>query len=352
VYPPGMWSTTDELVELAKVLAEYGAVFTSHVRGSSETGIDSEKELITMGKKTGVRLQHSHHEAFGQKFWGNVYETVWQDEEARREGIDIAFDVIPYTYVNTYLTAIFPPWTLEGGVPKLIERLKNPETRERIRKDVSELIPIWPPWEAGRWSHNLIEATGWENTGILSIPSGRKKDWIGKTLIDIGRKIKKDPFDVAADLIVEEGAGVMAFYYGVTGERGLKYLLSHHLASGNSDAILTETGVPHAAAYGTFPRIVGHYGRELGLFSMEEAIRKVTSSAAKRLGIEKRGVLEVDMYADIVVFDHKRIIDKASIKDPKRYPEGIEYVFVNGEMVFEKGEYHKNLRSGMVLRRT
>jgi N-acyl-D-amino-acid deacylase len=351
VYPPGMWTSTDELVELAKVLAEYGAVYTSHVRGSSETGIDSEKELVTIAK-TGVRVQHSHHEAFGEKFWGNVYETVRIDEEARREGLDIAYDVIPYTYVNTYLTAIFPPWALEGGMPKLVERLKDPETRAKIKKDVTELIPIWPPWEPGRWPHNLVEAGGWENIGILSIPSGRKRDWIGKTLVEIGKKLKKDPFDVAADLIVEEGGGVMAFYLGVTGDRGLKFLLSHPLASGNSDAILTGTGVPHAAAYGTYPRIIGYYGRELGLYSLEEAVRKVTSSPARRLGLERRGILEAGMYADITVFDPKRIIDKASMKKPAQYPEGIEYVIINGQLVFEKGKYYKKLRAGKVLRRT
>jgi len=356
VYPPGMWSTTDELVELAKVLAEYGAVFTSHVRGSSETGIDSENELLTIARKTGARIQHSHHEAYGERFWDQLYDTIKIDEEARREGIDIAFDVIPYTSANTYLFAIFPPWALEGGMPKLIERLKNPETRKKIRRDIVETVPKWPPWEPGGWPHNFVEAAGWENVAIISIPSGKKQEYLGKSLAELGEELNKDPFDVAADLIIEEGGGVMMMLFGVSGDRktdeGIQYLLKHPLASINSDAILTGTGKPHPAAYGTFPRVIGYYARKLGLFTMEDAVRKATSAQAARIGIVDRGLIKPGMYADITIFDPNRITDKATYENPIQYSEGIEYVFVNGEMVFEKGEYHRELKSGKVIRRT
>jgi len=355
IYPPGMWTPTSELIELCSVVAKYGGIFTCHVRGSSETGVNSEKEIIEIAVKTGVRVQHSHHEAFGEKFWNQVKETTRLDEEARQKGIDIAFDVIPYTSANTYLLAIFPPWALEGGVPKLIERLKDPTTRAKIKKDVLELIPTWPPWKPGQWPHNLVEATGWENIDIISVPSGRKKDWEGKSLSQLGKTLGKDPFDVAADLIIEEGGGVMALYFGVTGNKetdeGVRFLLSHPLASVGPDAILTGVGKPHPAAYGSFPRIIGHYARDHRLFTMEDAVRKVTWMNATRIGIRDRGLVKTGMYADLAVFDPKKIRDRATYSNPTQYPEGIKHVIVNGRVVVEKEKHCPDVLAGHVLRR-
>jgi N-acyl-D-amino-acid deacylase len=353
IYPPGMWSTTDELAELAKVLAEYRAVFTSHVRGSSETGLDAERELIAIAKSSGVRVQHSHHEAFGRKFWSNLKATARMDEEAREKGLDIAFDVIPYTAANTYLTAIFPPWTMEGGFNALIQRLKDPKMRGRIKREVETLIPTWPPWKKGGWPHNLVEATGWENIDVISIPSGRKKTWIGKSLAELGKRMGKHPFDVAADLVIEEGGGVMALYWGVSGDRGtdegLRYLLSHRLASIGPDAILTGSGLPHPAAYGAFPKVIGHYCRDLKLFPLEEAVRKMTSLSAQRIGIRDRGLIALGMAADLVIFDLKKIIDRATYEKPFKPPSGIKYVIINGQVALSNGTVEKDLKPGKVL---
>ena len=247
-------------------------------------------------------------------------------------------------------------------MPKLVERLKDPETRKEIRRAILETVPKWPPWEPGGWPHNFVEAaswdnvSGWESVEIISIPSGKKRNWLGRSLAELGKMLNKDPFDVAADLIIEEGGGVMMMLFGVSGDRksdeGIQYLLKHPLASVNSDAILTGAGKPHPAAYGTFPRVIGHYGRDLGLFTMEEAVRKSTSAQASRIGITNRGLIKPGMYADITVFDPKRIIDKATYENPEQYSEGIEYVLINGQLVFEKGKYYKKLRAGKVLRRT
>lgn len=355
IYPPGMWTTTRDLVDLCHVVAQYGGVFTCHVRGSSETAIDSEREIIEIGRKTGVRVEHSHHEAFGKAHWPKVKETMRMDEDARTEGIDIAFDVIPYTTANTYLTAIFPPWALEGGFPKLVERLGDRETRSKIRLDVENKIPEWPPWKPGGWPHNLVEATGYDNIRLLYVGSEKNRKLLGKSLTEIGKMQNKHPFDVAADLVVEEKGDVMALYIGVTGdlkeEENLKLLLKHPLASIGPDAILLGKGIPHPAAYGSFPRVIGRYGRQMGLFSIEEAVRKMTSLPARRMGLKQRGLLWEGFYADIVVFNPETIIDNATYENPFQSPTGVEYVLINGKMVVDRAKHGTKVVAGRVLRR-
>jgi len=355
IYPPGMWATTEDLIDLCHVVARYGGVFTCHVRGSSETAIESEREIVEIGRKTGVRVEHSHSEAFGKAHWHKAQETMRLDEEARSQGIDIAFDVIPYTAANTYLTASFPPWSLEGGVPKLIERLSDEKTRAKIRDDVEHKIPEWPPWKPGGWPHNLVEATGWENIRLLYVGSEKNRKLLGKSLAEIGGLLGKHPFDAAADLILEEGGDAMALYMGVSGdlvdEEYLKRLLGHPLASIAPDAIVTGKGIPHPAAYGTFPRVVGRYGRDIKLFTIEEAVRKMTSLPSQRMRLKERGLLLGGYFADIVVFNPETIIDNATYDNPLQRPTGIEYVIINGKLVVERGKQNTKVLAGKVLRR-
>lgn len=355
IYPPGMWTTTEDLIDLCHVVARYSGVFTCHVRGSSETAIESEKEIIEIGRKTGVRVEHSHSEAFGKAHWPKVKETMRLDEEARREGVDIAFDVIPYTAANTYLTAIFPPWSLEGGVPKLIERLSDETTRAKIRYDVEHKVPEWPPWKPGGWPHNLVEATGWRNISLLYVGSEKNRKLLGKSLAEIGELLGKHPFDAAADIVTEEKGDVMALYMGVSGdledEEHLKLLLKHPLASIGPDAILTGKGIPHPAAYGSFPKVVGRYGRDRRLFTIEEAVRKMTSLPSQRMELKGRGLLLRGHFADIVVFNSETIIDNATYDNPFQSPTGIEYVIINGKLAVERGRHNKKVLAGKVLRR-
>jgi N-acyl-D-amino-acid deacylase len=303
-----------------------------------------------------VRVEHSHSEAFGRVHWPKVKDTMRLDEEARSEGTDIAFDVIPYTAANTYLTAIFPPWSLEGGVPKLIERLSDEKTRAKIRHDVEHKIPEWPPWKPGGWPHNLVEATGWGNIHLLYASSEKNGKLLGKSLAEIGGLLGKHPFDAAADLLIEERGDAMALYMGVSGdledEGYLKQLLRHPLASIGPDAIVTGKGIPHPAAYGSFPRVIGRYGRDMGLFTIEEAVRKMTSLPSQRMGLEERGLLLRGNFADIVVFNPETIIDNATYTDPFQRPTGIEYVLINGKLIVERGQHNTKVLAGRVLRRS
>ncbi len=354
IYAPGMYSDTDELIAISRPLKDFGGVFTSHIRGSSETLLPATREIIRVGEENGIAVEHSHFEAFGKENWPKIDEALRLHDEARARGVDITFDVIPYVAANTTLLAIYPPWAIEGGVGKLIERLGKKEVRGRIRRDIEETISSWPPWVPGAWPHNLVRATGWENVVIISVDSAVNKRLEGKSLAEIGREKGKAPFDVAADLTIEEQGRVMALYIGVSGDMGneewLKKIISHPRAAICTDAIITGRGVPHPAAYGAFPKVLGHYSRNLKLFPMEEAIRKMTSLSLQRFGIRDRGLIREGCFADITIFDEATVGEKGTYFDPAQFPQGIEHVIINGIPVLQNGKYNKKL-CGHVLRK-
>lgn len=355
IYSPGMWSTTDELIELCRIVAKYDGLFTCHARGFSALAVPAQRETIEIGEKTGVSVQHSHHQAFGKPHWGKIEQMIKMVEEAREKGVDIAFDVIPYTTANTTILAIYPPWSLEGGVPQLIERLKNPEIRAKIKKDIEETVPTWPPWGPGGWPHNIAKATGWENIILIFVPSEKNKPLEGKSLAELGKKTGKHPFDAISDLVIEEGGNIMALYVGLSGDlttdEPLFAFLKHPLGAIVSDAILLGKGIPHPGAYGCYPRTLGHYARELKLFTLEEAVRKITSLPAERLKLRDRGLIVEGMSADITIFNPIKVKEKATYENPFQYPEGIEYVIINGKIVVEKGEHDTKVLAGKVLRK-
>jgi N-acyl-D-amino-acid deacylase len=354
IYAPGMFATTDELTRLAKVLHPRDRLFTFHVRGSSETLMPAAAEVVEVAKRGGVRVQHSHLEAFGKRFWPQVEGTLELHERARSDGVDHGFDVIPYTAANTTFLAILPPWSLDGGVPKLLDRLGDPETRERIKRDIEQVIPQWPTWTAGGWPHNLIEATGWANTWIMWVESEKNKSFEGKSLARLAEETGKDPFDVAADLILEEKGQVTALYFGVSGDQeeewALRQILQHPNAAIETDAFSLGRGTPHPALYGSFPRVLGQYVREERLIPLEEAVRRMTSLSAERFGLEDRGLLREGYWADITVFDPDAVGDTATYLEPESPPTGIDYVLVNGHVVVERGEPDVSALAGHVLR--
>jgi len=347
IYAPGMYSDTDELIAISKPLKDFGGTFTAHIRGSSETLLPATKEIIKVGKENGIAVEHSHFEAFGKENWPKIEHALRLHDEARARGVDIAFDVIPYTAANTTLLAIFPPWSIEGGVDKLIERLKNKQVRKRINRDVEETASSWPSWLPGAWPHNLVKATGWENIVIISVNSLANKRLEGKSLAEIGREKKRMPFDAVVDLIIEEQGQAMALYIGVSGDtkngKWLRKIISHPRAVICTDAIITGKGLPHPAAYGTFPKVLGHFSRDLKLFPMEEAVRKMTSASLQRFGIRDRGLIREGYFADITIFDEATVNEKGSYLDPAHFPEGMKYVIINGTPVLENGSYNSKL---------
>jgi N-acyl-D-amino-acid deacylase len=355
LYAPGIFAPPEEIQALAAGLKPYDGIYTSHIRGSSETLLSATKEVIRVGEMNGVSTQHSHIEAFGKAHWPKIDAIIELHERARERGVDTGFDVIPYVAANTTLLAIFPPWALAGGVDGLLARLRDPEQRQRIARSIDEDIPGWPCWIPGAWPHNLAEATGWDNISLLWVESEANEGLEGKTIPQIARERGSEPFEVAADVVLEENGHAMALYVGVSGDleddAGLRRLLAHPWASVETDAILTGRGVPHPAAYGAFPRVLGHFAREVGLFSIQEAVRKMTSLPAERLGLRRRGSLKEGYAADVVAFDPATVADRTSYQAPTSAPAGIEYVLVNGDVVVQRGAVDTQRRAGSVLRR-
>jgi N-acyl-D-amino-acid deacylase len=353
IYPPGMWSTTSELVELGQVTYKYGRIFTSHLRGYSETLIKAVDEVIEVGRVSGCKVEISHHQAFGERYWKELDKTLNQIEKARTSGIDVAFDVIPYTTANTTILAIYPPWALKGGVSELIKRLQNREEREEIKKWVEHYTPEWPPWGMKGWPHNLVKATGWKNIVLLYLASEKNRKLVGKNLEELGIITGKHPFDAISDLVIEERGEIMALYIGLSGdlknEEPLLPLIKHPYASLVTDAIFVEKGIHHPAAHSCYPRVIGHYSIHLRLFSLEEAIRKITSLPAQRVGLWRRGLIREGMLADLVIFDPEEV--KEIDSNHPEHSKGINWVIINGEPVVEDGKYQSSLRPGQVLRK-
>jgi len=345
IYPPGCYTKTDEIVELCKIVARYGGIYASHIRGEGETLIDAVREAIEIGEKASISVEISHHKAGGCENWGKVKITLRMIEKARKHGIDVTCDVYPYTAASFGLSSMLPPWIHEGGIEKLLERLKNPEVRERIKNDMLNGLPRW---------YSPLKAAGWDKTIIAYCPKNKKFE--GKSVLEVSRELGLDPFEFAFNLLTEEEGAVSVVRF-VLNEKDVINVISHPVSMIGSDGralspygILAE-GKPHPRSYGTFPRVIARYVREKGVLPLEEAIRKMTSAAAKKLGLWNRGIIRPNMYADLVIFDFNEIEDLATFENPHQFPKGIKYVVVNGKIAVRGGK-HTGLLAGKVLRKT
>jgi len=343
IYPPSCYADTDEIVELAKVVSRFGGIYTSHIRGEGSTLINAVKEAIEIGERAKLPVEISHHKASGRANWGKVKQTLQMMEEARERGVDVTCDVYPYIAGSTGLDALLPPTVYEGGVEKLVERLSVRENRRRIREEMKRTSEEGGPERLG--------APEWRSIRISYCKGHR--DLEGKTIEAIAEEKRRDPFEFVFDLLVEEKASVGIVLFTMR-ERDMHYVLRHRLSMVGSDSSTASPygvlgkGKPHPRTYGTFPRILGRYVREEGVLSLENAVRKMTSLPAQKLKLKDRGLIREGAWADIVVFDPKRVVDKATYQKPHQYPDGIEYVLVNGKIVVEHGE-HTGALPGHVL---
>lgn len=345
IYAPGCYASTDELVALASVSASFGGMYASHIRGESSTLVRSVEEAIRIGREAHVRVEISHHKACGKRNWGTVKRTLAMIESARSEGVDVAFDVYPYTAACTSLDSVLPPWAHAGGPIKEIARLKDPETRERLKREVNTLTDDWEASAA---------EDGWENIVVIGFKKPENKRFENRSVADIAKTLQKDPTDTAFDLIIDEGVQLFAIYHDIN-EDDVFTVMCHPLGSIGSDGEsvcpygpLAQSTV-HPRSYGTFPRVIREYAIDRKAFPLEEAIRKMTSWPAERIGITDRGVLAKGLAADIVVFDPAKIRDKATFENAHQFPEGITTVIVNGSVTVADGKHTKE-RAGLVLR--
>lgn len=350
IYPPGMYSDSGELKDLAQIVADHKGIYTSHIRGSSETLIPAVKELLDVARSTGVRVHHSHNEAVGRAHWPKIDRVLQMEDEAERQGLRISFDMFPYTAAATMMIAIYPPWALEGGVDELIERLKDEKTRRRIEREIKSVRSSCKP---DGWPHNLVRATGWAAIRIGYVASRCNKRFENLSLTELASLTGKTPFDAISDLIIEESGQISMLIFEVTGEAEERELLGkfagHRLGAFCSDAEDYGRGLPHPAAYGAFAKILSKFVRADGFISFEEAIRKMTSYPSRIFELEDRGTIRPGAFADLVLLDPRRITDRATFEKPRRKATGVNTVVINGRVAFSDGKLHQGFH-GEVIR--
>lgn len=338
IYIPCAYSRTQELITLCKVVAEYQGVFVVHQRSEADDILPSMKEIIQIGRKSGVKIHFSHFKVCGKKNWEKLDQMLALLDQAKQEGIQVSFDQYPYTAGSTMLSVILPPWVHAGGTEKLIERLKEERIRTKIIEEINMGLPGFD---------NFIDFAGVDGIFITSTETEKNQELIGLSLKELGDRKGKEPLQAVFDLLVEENNAVGMINFNGS-DRVLKRLMQREEMNACTDGLLA--GKPHPRVYGAYPRILGKYVREEGTLTLEEAIYKLTYKAAMVMNIRERGLIKEGYYADLTLFDPEQILDKGDYIDPVQYPAGIEYVIVNGKLVVKKGVPTSAL-AGRVLRR-
>ncbi len=346
IYPPGCYGDTKELIELCKIVTRFGGIYTSHIRGESDTLFNAINEAIRIGEVAHIPVEISHLKLEGETNWGKAEELLNIINDARKKGIDISGDVYPYTAGSFKLSAMLPPWVSEKGIKNLIKNLQSLDIRRRIKTEMIE----------GRvdWS-SPFKVVGWDKTIVSYCKKLENKEFEGKTIAEIAKAKLQDPFDFVFGLLIDEEAKVMVIRFSMHEQDVRVIIKSKDTMIGSDGRSIapygsSSSGKPHPRFYGTFPRVLKKYVKEDKILTMEEAIRKMTSLPAKKFDLKDRGVIKSGAYADIVIFDPNQIEDKATFMNPHQYPKGVEYVIVNGDLVIEQTEHTGNL-AGTVLRK-
>jgi N-acyl-D-amino-acid deacylase len=345
---PDVLATTDELVELCKVVARYRGIFVAHVRNEGTEVFAAIREAIEVGRRAGVQVEILHIKIADQSCWGRMNEIVKLLDDARQSGVNVQANIYPYTRGHNDLATILPPWAHEGGTAKMLARLKDPAERVKLKHDIKNGLPGWYDHYTavgGDWSRMLIsDKNSYGGLTMDRILASRIKD----------RSPPPDLLDEMFDLLVEQGGQLGAVYAHHT-EKDMNLALVQSWCGIGSDGTASaldgplRRGHPHPRSFGTFPRILGVYVRERGLLKLEDAVRKMTSQNALKLGITDRGLIRPGQYADVTLFDPERVIDRATYESPFQYPDGIAAVIVNGQIVLEDG-VRTEARPGRALR--
>jgi N-acyl-D-amino-acid deacylase len=344
-YTPAPYAKTEELIALAGEAAKFGGIYASHIRNEGGSIISALDEAFRVGREAKIPVEIWHLKAAGKANWGRMPEIVAHIEAARKSGIDVTADTYAYTaWFNTF-SAIIPPWAHDGGDAKLIERLKDPATRARIRKEMET--------PASDWDNEWQEVPGPESIMVGAVQNPKLFAIQGKNIAEIAKLWNKDPIDTIFDLLIEDAAFTEVAVSAMSESDVLLALQQPWVAICNDSQGTAPDGLlgrehPHPRAYGTFPRILRKYVREEKKLTLEEAIRKFTALPAQKLRFADRGVLKLGMWADIVVFDPETIHDVATFDNPNRLSEGMRLVMVNGVPVIEEGKM-TNALPGKVL---
>ena len=345
-YPPAPYAETPELIALASEAARLGGVYATHLRNESDEILPALDEAIRIGREAGIPVEVWHLKTAGKKNWGRMPEVVAKIDSARAAGVDIAADTYAYTAWFNSLSSFVPPWAHDGGTTRLLERLRDPQMRQRIRREMET--------PSAGWDNSWQKISGPDAILIGAVRNPALRKYQGKTLADVAKERGGDGIEALLDFLVDDQAFTAVAVFGMS-EPDVALALEQPWVSINCDSegaapdgILSRSH-PHPRAYGTFPRILRKYVREEKRLTLEDAIRKFTSLAAQRMRIGDRGVLKVGMWADVVVFDPATVRDRATFAQPHQLAEGMRWVLVNGVPVIADGKA-TGARPGKVLR--
>lgn len=338
IYAPGMFAQAEEITELCRVVARYGGVYTTHMRDEGDYLIDAVEETIKVARETRVSLQISHLKLAYPRNWSKIHAVLSRISEVKAGGIDVLADRYPYTATSTFLSVFFPRWAREGTIMEYLKKCMGTTAERKLREHIKA----------------QEEKIGtWDNILICSVLTEKNRHLPGKSILQASREAGKDPFDFIRDLIIEEDDQVGMINFSLN-EETFKRIIAHPLVIIGSDGWALAPygklacGKPHPRSYGTFPRMLGRYVRDEKMMTLGHAIEKMTSQAAEKFGLTGRGRIMKGYFADLVLFNPETVIDLSTWDDPHRYPRGIEYVIVNGEVVIDQGE-HTGRLPGRVL---
>ena len=345
-YVPSIFSSTDELVELAKVAASYGGLYATHQRSEGDHVFESLDEVFAIAERAKIPVEIWHLKAADRENWGKMGEILKRIEAARARGLDVSANMYPYSASMNPLDSSLPPWVREGGVEQMLLRLRDPVQRERAKSDMQQ--------PSATWENQYYGCGGGDGLMLVSVSNPNLRQYEGMTLAQIGKQQNKDPRDALMDTVIADRGMSRAVNF-MMDEADVQLALKNPLLSIGTDAPAKAEDGPlapsksHPRAWGSFPRILGHYVRDEHLLTLEEAIRKMTSQPAARVHLNDRGILRPGMMADIAVFDAATIRDIATYNDPNHYSVGIQYVLVNGQLVVDHSKLTAE-RPGRVLR--
>jgi len=343
-YAPGGYASTEEIIELAKIVAEYGGIYATHMRSEGDTMIESLEEALEIGEKANIPVEISHYKSTGPQNWGKIKIGFKMMEQARKRGVDVTCDAYPWTSGVTPLIDYLPHWAQEGGTAEILKRLKDPILRKKIRTDMERGIP---------GEESLVKELGWDRIMISACPS--HQEYEGKTVKEIIETEQKDPYDLIFDLLIQDKSEVIAIEFWGS-QKDVEEVLKHPLSMISSDsAAITPKGPlgsskPHPRYYGNIPKLFDEYVKKRKIMTLEEAIRKATSFPAQKLRLDDRGQISKGKWADIVVFDPDEIEPVGTFGDPHHFPKGIKMVLVNGVVTIENGK-HTGALAGKILTR-
>ncbi|HUP27205.1 MAG TPA: D-aminoacylase [Chloroflexia bacterium] len=346
IYVPSTFADTAELVELSKVAAEYGGMYISHLRSEGNRLVESVEELITISREAGIAAEIYHLKATGQANWHKMEQVIKTVEAAQAEGLKVTADMYTYTAGSTGLEASMPPWVQEGGHRAWIERLKNPEVRARVAREIATPTDEWENFYLQSGSPENVQFVGFKNEDL--------KPLTGKTLAAVAAARGKSPEETIIDLVVEDDSRVDTVYFLMSEDNLRREVALPWVSFGSDAGSLAPEGIflkssTHPRAYGTFARLLGKYVRDEGIVPLEEAVRRLTSLPAANLKLKERGLLRPGHFADVVVFDPAAVRDNATFTQPQQYASGMAHVLVNGVPVLKDGE-HTGATPGRVVR--